>query len=509
MISTHLTITLYSHHFSATRLSGRGRYICDSFALFYLEYGFIPTRGKMVKTALRVFAASTVERDEYRFHINQLPAFEEHLTRNNIIGSLVERLIKPMFEPAKVEFKVKEGWAPKDYQLPLIDYLVQDKPVSKLLGLQTGKGKSASCLFAMSQIGTRTVFIIKPGYIEKWIGDISKQYEIDKDDIMTVQGGQQLMSLLQLAKENKITEKIIIISNKTFQIWLKAYEKYKEESLDIGYACYPHEMHEQLKSGLRVIDEVHQDFHLNFKIDLYTHVKSSISLSATLITNNPFIYNMQKIAYPLGDRCRDIPLDKYIDSYSLIYRFNNPDMIKTTEYGSNNYSHNAVEKSIMKHIPTLNNYLALIDYSMQISFLAVKRPKKKLLLFAYTVDLIDIIVDYLKRKYPQFDTRRYVGEDDYADLIESDIAVSTLGSSGTAHDLADLTTVILTPSVDSLQANVQSLGRLRKLNDGYPVQFLYLVCLDIPKSLQYDKSKRIMLAQRAKSFREIHTGYVV
>lgn len=508
MSLAHLTITLYSHHFSCTKLSPRGRIICNGFAQKYVQYGFIQNRGQSHRAPLKVYAASTSDRGEYRFHINSLKDFKEYLVYMHCTGLLVDFESTIDFPVDTVDFKVKPNWVARDYQIPVIEYLVKPEPISKLVTLQTGEGKTASALLAIAQLKKRLVIIIKPMYIDKWISDVVKTYDINKDDILVVQGGNQLMALLVLAKECKITEKVIIISNKTFQIWLKAYEKFKFESLDVGYSCYPYELFKELKAGIRLIDEVHQDQHLSFKLDLYTNVGCSISLSATMISTDPFIDRMHKLAYPLQTRYASPPLKKYFDAFAIKYRFNKPDKIRTSEYGSMSYSHNAFEDSVLKHISTLNNYLNLINYTIQISYLKVNKQNKRLLIFAYTVELITLIVEYLNREYPTLNIQRYVSEDDYQNLMTADICVSTLGSSGTAVDIPNLTTVIMTTAVSSIQANIQAFGRLRELKDS-PVEFYYFVCTDIPKHIEYDNNKRNLFYQRAKSFREIYSGIVV
>lgn len=505
----YLTITIYSHHFSCTKLSPKGNQLCLWFAQQLVMYGYVPERGKLRRTPLKVFGSATLERCEFRFHINSLKKFEEHLRHHHCPGNMVEYIIEPMYEPQKVDLPVYPNWVPRDYQIPIVEYLVQEKPISKLVGIQTGQGKSLSAMLALSKIGLRTVIIIKPAFIEKWIDDFNKTFNIDKDDVLVVKGASQLKALIVLAMEDKITEKLIIISNKTFQSWMSLYEKYKDETLGMGYDIRPFEIFRALKAGVRLIDEVHMAFHNCFKMDLYTHVPTSIALSATLVSEEPFIAEMHKLAYPLGDRYKDTPLTKYIESYAMLYRFNRIDNIRTTEYGSSNFSMNAVEKSIMRYIPTLNNYFKLIDYTIDISFIRCTRAKKKLLIFASTVDMCTLLVNHLKYKYPQFDIRRYVAEDEYTDLIESQICVSTLGSAGTAVDLPDLTTVILTTMISSVQSNIQSLGRLRKLNDNYPVQFYYFVATDIPKSMEYHGKKKILLSERCSSFREYHSGHVL
>jgi len=504
-----LTITIYSHHFSVTNMTDKGKYICTGFSYKLVQYGFVPERGQMIRKPLRVFASSTYDKSEFRFHINSLQDFKEHLSLKNCRTESYYTRYADGYEPAPAVFTVKPEWVPRDYQVPIIEYLIQPEPISKLVGIRTGQGKGVCALLAMARIGLRTAIIIKPAYIEKWIDDVSKTYELEKDDVCLVKGSAALMNLIAIAQEDKLNAKIIIISNTTFNNWLKLYETYKEMSLDMGYGIKPYEFFSTLKIGVRLIDEIHQHFHGCFKTDLYTDVKTSIALSATMITDDPFIDKMHKLAYPLHTRYKDIGGDKYINSYAVHYRFNRPDFIRTTEFGSNNFSMSAVEKSIMKHVPTLRNYFDLICYIMDIGYMQSVRSKKRLLIFAYSVDMITSLVNHLRKKYPSYDIRRYVMEDDYDNLMQADICVSTLGSSGTAVDIPDLVSVILTTSINSIAANVQSLGRLRKLDGNTPVCFHYLVCDDIPKSVEYHLSKKEMLKERAATFLDIYSGYVI
>ena len=75
-------------------------------------------------------------------------------------------------------------------------------------------------------------------------------------------------------------------------------------------------------------------------------------------------------------------------------------------------------------------------------------------------------------------------------------------------DIPNLKTTILTIAVDSIQANIQTLGRLRKL-DKIKTQFFYLTCNDIPKHVDYSARKKKMLLERAESFQEINAPFLL
>lgn len=511
MSNIHFVMTIYSHHFIIGKISPVGRMLCNKFASRYVQYGLVPGGGMMHRQALKVFAAANGDRTEFRFHINQLPDWYKLLLQYGYDNPTLYKTIKPgIKQTVDTHYVVDAKWKPRDYQIPIIEYLSKPLPVCKLVGLQTGQGKTASALMAIEKIQKMPCIIVKPAYIEKWTADLIKTYNLKLEDIMVIQGGKHLTAFLTKVAEGSLEYKAIIISNKTFQIWLTLYEKHKEDTLEMGYVIHPHQFFEHANCGVRLIDEVHQDFHFNFKLDLYTNVEYAISLSATLITADPFLRTMHDIAYPIKDRCPSLKLIKYIHSYAVHYRFHKPDKIKTSEYGSKNYSHGAVEKSILKHVPTTNAYLDLINYVLCIGYMKSKKEGKRCIIFAYSVDMCTKISDYLKKMYPDYIVNRYVSEDDYSNLMQSDIIVSTLGSAGTAVDIPDLTNVILTTAIDSVQSNVQSLGRLRMLDNGdTATEFHYFVCDDVPKHLEYHGRKKIMLAERAKTFIDVYSGYVI
>ncbi len=509
MDSIHLQVTIYSHHFSVERLTPRGRWLCTEFAKKHVQYGWESARGFNRRVMLRVYAAATEDRLSYRFHINCLADFKLFITERFITDDLIQYVHEPLQAGAPVEFKVFDKWKLRDDQLPAVEYLDKPEPMRKFVDLQTGFGKSIISLISMARYGRRICIVIKPTYIDKWVGDVMDAYDIDPKDVIVVQGSASLMALLQLAKEGALTAKVIIISNSTFRNWVTAYEKYSTGLLEMGYACLPHQYGQFLDIGVRLIDEAHQDWHFTFKLDVYTHVPKAISLSATLIHKDPFMNKTYELAYPMSERFTGVPLSKYINSYAVHYRFNKPEKIRTVEYGRTTYSHNAFEESVMANEKVLQNYLNLLDYIIQIGYNANEREKKKLLIFAKTIALCTIIKDFLKQKYPTTDVRRYTGDDPYCDLMDSQICVSTLGSSGTALDIPNLTNVILTVAISSAQGNIQGLGRLRNLKDGSKTEFHYLVCNDIKKHIDYDEEKKEMLEKRAKSFSRIHSGFVL
>lgn len=496
-----LTICLNSHNFTVSRVTPRGRAAVESFARKYIQYKLERSHGgKYVQVGKCMYAARTANNQEFRFHINQWKDFQYTLALNYLTDDLVEIRTAPIPEAVQCYFKVFDKWQARDHQHAPIAYMVSpDDPRSKFVDMQTGKGKSFCAMAACAALGMRIISFVKPMYMEKWIDDFHKTYDIDPMDIIVIKGSEQLKALLTMAVEGSLMSSIVLISNKTMQNWIKLYERYAKETLGMGYACLPGDLCEVLGAGVRLIDEVHQDFHLNFKLDLYCHIARSISLSATLISDDDFMKKMYEIAYPSRQRYQGPAYDKYVRARAIVYELRDPNKIRTKEAGSNNYSHHAFEKSVLRSDTLSSNYMTMLWKLVQNSYLKDWVRGERGILYCSSIDMCTLVTAHLKKMMPHIDVRRYVENDSYEeDLMKGEFVVSTLQSAGTAVDIPMLTTVILTVAIASSQGNVQGMGRLRELKGtGITPEFLYLVCGSIPKHVEYHERKRVLLQGRA------------
>lgn len=351
---------------------------------------------------------------------------------------------------------------------------------------------------AAVKLGKRILMFLKPQFIEKWVGDCEELIGATSDEVEVIQGSAKLMKAIDEAKRGVFDKKVVIISNRTFQNWIKEYEQVGEDILDQGYGCLPNEIFDLFKIGLRLIDEVHMDFHLNFKIDLYTHVEHSISLSATLISDLPFVAKMQRIAYPPFLRYKGLPYDRYVDSVAWCWSLANARLVQTTERGSTKYSHNAFEKSILKNIKLLESYLLMHVDILKFYYANRRVDGDKCLIYCASIAMCTVMAEYLQRQFPDLTVKRYVELDPYENLMTPDISVSTVLSAGTGHDIGGLITVVLGHSIKSSASNMQGFGRIRKLA-GKKLLFVYLTCIDIPKQVEYYETKEELLKTMALS----------
>lgn len=507
-----LTITKASHHFKVSKITPRGREAVSAFARKLILYGKRRVPGnRYVSEPLKVFASRTDDASEYRFHINHLPEFFEHLKRFYLDKEGMVDVVQALVPLKKeVELALKEGWAPREDQTPAIDYIVAEGPSPrKLLEIQTGKGKSFMTMYSAWLLKALGVYIVRPKYLEKWKEDFQKTFHLEKNDLWVVRDTKDLQSLIFMAMEGEIPPKIILMGSSLLQIWIKMYEKFGAATLSMGYGCLPDQFFEILNSSLRVIDEVHEAFHLNFKIDLHTNVEKSISLSATMKSDDAFLNRMYEIAYPARERYKSETYHKYISATAVMYRFNKPDKIRSVDWRQKTYSHHLFEESVMRDKEVLKNYVTMIRAVIDSEYIADYRPGSRMLIYAAGTDMCTYLVNELRRWYGDLMIERYCGtlNDPYSNIMESDICVSTVQSAGTGVDIRFLRVVLLTHAISSTQSNVQGFGRLRDLKmDDVTPRFLWFTNIDNPKHMEYHNKKMEILEDKALFLNDMPYG---
>lgn len=501
-----LEIVIYSHFFKILNPSPRIIQLilkfCGKYAISSMEKDKHTNRNVQ---KYKVFAARTKDNSEFRFHIGQLEDFIQTLEYNYVMSDVYSVKYEPLYTPLPIDVAMNPGWELRDYQQEIHDFLIAEDAndnKSRLVSLQTGKGKTLVSLAAIGTIKSRTIIGILPSFMDKWGGDVTDVLNVKSKEVMIIRGSAQLKGLIALATNGKLHAKFVIVSLRTIQNFFKAYELDKDASLD-EYGCLPEDLCKLLQVGNMIIDETHMQLHAVFKMLLYTHIPKVIALSATLITEDPVIRKIHHVMFPKEIRFDKMPLDKYIRVFSMAYQFKDlPNAkIRTNEFGSNTYSHIAFEKSVMKNQEILRNYMKLIDYVINIGYIDGYILGDKLIIYAASIAMCNEIMKYLKNRYSKYDIRRYVEEDPYENVIDADIRVTTILSAGTAIDIPGLRTTIMTNSIQSPVANIQTLGRLRKLPDR-DVKFYYLFCDQLRKQVDYHNKKIELFSDRALSHKE-------
>lgn len=451
----------------------------------------------------KVYAAANKQRDWYRFHIHQWPDFLAFLDKKGIPTEKVEVVKKRMYHPTEVDYTIPDHWVPREDQPRVIAYM-EDDGISKVVTLQTGKGKTFCALKAVESHGVLGAGMMSAKYLEKWEGDVQETLQLEEDEVYTIQGMAKLVKAVRLAKEGKFDYKFVLISTQTYSALMKKFEAGEKTAVS------PTDLWKVLGIGLLIIDEAHENAHAVFKQDLYAHIPKKICLTATLESDNHFRNKMSEIIWPPKMRFKPGDFDRYIRVKAIKYNLTRPDQVRHINQ-QKMYSHTLFEESLIKRPNYLKDYLGMILSIVDEEYVEKREPGQKALIFCATKELCGIVADMLQENYHYLEVSRYISEDDYEVLMESDISVSTVLSAGTAVDIPGLMFALLTTSINSGQANVQIVGRLRRLKDWPDLapSFAYLVAENIPKHVEYHEKKVKLLRPRVEAIREHSSSFFI
>lgn len=490
----YCTMEVYSHFVKICDVTEPAKVALRRVCGGLMQYSWEQIAGRMERVRGKCFWAMTDDKKEFRFNINMLPEILKIFEQHGIKESAVRIIKHDLYTPASSKVKMPDTWTPRPDQVPLIEYLVSPGPL-KTIALRTGGGKTSCSLKGNELLGTRLAVVVLGRYVEKWIGDVTNNYGVDNSGLMVIKGCNQLMQALAIAEHQDIGVDVLIISHKGIQDYIKKYQETKFSEMP-SFMVPPEDIYRVFKIGLRIVDEAHQHFHLNFMMDCYTHVPKTIALSATLEPDDKFLNSMYEIAFPRHTRMGGGVDKKYVKCTSLRYGLREWRKVRCTRRGQ--YSHDLYERWLMKRKDSLPKYLALIGTVVSREYIKIKQAGHKMLIFATGVEMCGVIRDHLKARYPELKINKYNSEDDYEILLNSDISVSTLGSAGTAVDISGLITCLMTTALSSKQGNEQAIGRLREIHDGSGItpHFIFLTCRDIPKHISYEKKKFESLRSR-------------
>jgi len=504
-----MRIDLYSHGITVSKFNYQAQAMLLDFCRNLAEFHQVRVGPGQFKREMKcIYAGANRDRSVFYFHRNQLDELIQFLVARGMWRDSIHVIEHPLFEPTKVEFTLRDLRPPKPYQIPIIKYLVE-KGLSKLVTLQTGKGKTFIALQAVQQIGERTMLVVKAMYMDKWKEDVSEAYVLEKGDLIILRGAEHLAAVIEQGKQGTLKAKFIMCSLTTMRNYIKAYE---HETIEREfYDCEPIDFYKTIGAGVRVIDEAHQEYHMVYRQDLHTHIPKTISLTATLEADSPFLNRMFKMHWPLAMRAPEVEYDKFIAMIGLLYSIEEPGRVRYKNF-LRQYSHMEFEKSIIRNPRMLKNYLEMIEGIVDLRFTSVYDKGQSCLIFCSTIQMCTLVRDHLQKVWPHINVTRYVQDDDYEkDFRGGEIVVSTLGSAGTAVDKPNLRVTVMTVGYSARQGNIQAVGRTRKLKDWPDVtpEFVFLAAREIDKQMQYAEEKKHKLDGKVKSFAMLETHYRV
>lgn len=503
------TIERYSHYFKIIVHKEDIVGLLLRYSQQYVEMGIVREPGQKPRMApVRKYFMHNENLTEWRFHVGQYEALIKHIEDSRYYVDRYKIIDNETGTPVKMDISIKDGWVLREDQDEAREFALTrnfEHDHTRLLAMPTGTGKTVTSSFVVTDRGYRTVIMIKSQYVNKWIKDIEEIYNTKKGDILVIRGSDALKCVIDQATHGELTAKFIIISLTTYQLYMKLYEHHGEDISELEYNCTPDDFYATIGAGTVLYDEVHECLHAVFMTMLHTNVDFILALSATVISRDPVKSKVQLAMFPKVTRFTKIEMRKYIHVYPIGFSFKQEHLprIKITEYGSTTYSQVAYEQSIIRNKSILNGYLEMIADLADNVFIETRSEGDRLAIYAGRVEMCDLILEFMKRKFPHLKIRRYCQKDPYDHVMTSDIVITNLIKAGAALDIKDLTTVIMTNSIRSDEANLQVLGRLRELKDGRKTSFFYLYCDQIKKHWDYHTQKRDLFRPKVSSIKDL------
>lgn len=362
-------------------------------------------------------------------------------------------------------------------------------------------------IHSASKFGVRTALVAASGHFPTWINAFKDFTTLDvSKEVCTVQGQKQLGTVVDLAKSGENPYKVMLISISTLRNYLKMY---LEEGITIDDLS-PYDLFPTLGIGLRIVDESHENIHALITSTIHTHVKRTIYLSATLVSEDEAINKQYVRIFPPEDRFLKVKDNDHCIAVGFNYGIREHKKLKYQ--GGKGYSHVKFEQSIMKDKALEKGYYQMIYELANSAFFSRKKDGQKLLIFCATTEMCDKLAAYIKKALGEKNTlsvSAYTADHAESILYETDVIVSTPSSAGTGKDIPDLAVGISTVAIGSVQRNLQMLGRLRPLKR-WPEQdpvYIWLTCTNIRQHNTYSFKKHEQFKGKVKDMRKINSNY--
>lgn len=452
-----------------------------------------------------VFARFNTDKTELRFNASMLEPFIKFMVDRGYNKSRIDIREEKVIPAKKVLHVIRDqGIKPRnELQEEFVEFMTGPLPiVTNNMG--TGQGKTFCALYSSLQIGERILITVLPRYVDIWIKAFGEFYKIAPHEILLadVFGVQELHQ----AMLNGADPKIIILPLTKIDIYLK---KMKEDptvpSLDQVFT--------DLQCGIRIIDEAHESIYSVYMSMLYGNHKKTMVLSATLRGDDDFINEIYNQIFPPSSYLKATEYTQYIHGIAYHHRI---DLwkYKINTKGFGGYSHVKFEQGILKNKYVFEQYYQMLKGAFWTYYLENLREGQKSMWFFATVDFCDAFEKRLKKDFPELDTivftAKLSGKKGMSTAYrEHQVVITTPGSCGTGKDIPMLYAVFSPIAVSSSQRNDQMVGRTRPVDKWWPDLdpiFVYFVCRDEPKQMEYDKKRRSLFGRKLKKLDVIDSG---
>lgn len=358
-------------------------------------------------------------------------------------------------------------------------------------------------LYSAWKLGERILITVLPRYVDIWLKAFGEFYKLEKGDVVIA----DLISVEQLHEavvSNKIDPKIIIIPLSKIDIHLKKMRDV-EGTLDLD------KIFEDLQCGTRIIDEAHESIYSVYCSLMHGNHNKTMVLSATLKGDDEFINGIYSQIFPMSSYLRPTEYTKYIHVVAYVHRM---DLwkYKINTKGFGGYSHVKFEQGILKNKGLFEHYYQMLKSAYDTYYMDEYRENQKSMWFFATIEFCEEFNKRLLKDYPDLDSIVFtsvLSKKEPTAYREHRNVVTTPGSCGTGKDIPYLKAVFSPIAVSSTQRNDQMVGRTRPIDKWWPDLdpiFVYFVCLDEKKQVEYHRKRRGLFDRKCKKFELIDSG---
>lgn len=453
-----------------------------------------------------VFARFNHDKTELRFNAEKLPELLKLMHESGYSGSRILIQDEKVIQGVNANIKLKNpNIKPRnELQEDYIEFMLGEKPVV-VNNATTGFGKSFMAVYVAYKLGKRTLITVLPRYVDIWVKTIGEFLDVHPTDILIVDKNT-VEDLHKAMKDGLVNPSFIILPLTKIDVYLK---KVKDDptlpSMD--------EVFNDLGCGYRIIDEAHESIFSVYSSLMYGNHAKTAALSATLKGDDEFINGIYSQIFPSSAYLRPPEYTKYIHVIAYTHRID-MNRYRINAKGFGGYSHVKFEQAIMKMKGLFEAYYQMLSEAFKTYYIDTYRDGQKAMWFFATIEMCELFLKRLKVDYPELDAIVFTGEqskkkETKAAYAEHQVVITTPGSCGTGKDIPKLYIVFSPISVSSSQRNDQMVGRTRPIDKWWPdidPIFLYFVCPDIPKQVDYHRKRKIIFDKKCKQFTLIDSG---
>ncbi|AXH70826.1 helicase [Vibrio phage BONAISHI] len=506
-----MRVVIQSHGFFCYPEGDLERTVLDRFAGRFIqtEKSMDPRTKQIVENVKAYYGTLTADKNEYGFLRRALPEFEKFMSESGF-GHRVKYEQKQRYTPSRhSDMNIVPPFAPRGQQSEALAYAIADA-LDRTIEAATGFGKTITAFFVMDHFKERTAVVMGATHIPTWTSCGSQYMGMGPGDVMVIKGSASLKGAVKLARDGMLYSKVLLFSAETIRNFIKEYEDIEPSTYDFT----PHELWELLGVGRIFRDESHEAIESSVKQVIYSNVPNITYLSATLVSDNSYINKIYDYIFGKKKERWKSDNNKHIAVRPLFHMMNRYLLKKGFRYkGPRGYSHVLYEKHILKRKRVLKQYLDFIEKSLHASYFKRYEPGMKAIVLCSSIPMCETIKKFFSEKYPSFTFGGFYDGAKKEELYERDVVISTPKGAGTGKDIPGLGALIQTIAVNSVQLNLQIMGRLRpvellgvKRPDIEPL-YIYFVNNDIPQHRAYHNKRLQDVADKCKDIKIIYSNF--